>query len=128
MPNSERVPQVFIVERLYQVRSALRLMLVDLQMKVVGEAADWAEALALAPASGANLLVVHWGLLPEAPSSALADMHRACPGLRIVVLSGQPGLGQGTLSAGADVFISKAEAPNRFAEQLRAAANGEPLS
>jgi DNA-binding NarL/FixJ family response regulator len=128
MINSDRIRQVFITERLYQVRSALRLMVVDLHMQVVGEAADWAEALALAPKSHADMLLVHWGLLPEATGSALADFRRACPDMRVVVISGQPTARQAALTAGANAFISKAEAPDRFAEQLLAAANGQGSS
>ena len=121
MTNSNHIPQVFITERLYQVRSALRLMVNDLHMQVVGEAADWAEALTLAPRTRADMLLVHWALLPAAARSALAEFRLACPDIRIVVISGQPVARQAALEAGADVFISKAEAPNRFAEQLRAA-------
>jgi DNA-binding NarL/FixJ family response regulator len=124
MANSGHIPQVFISERLYQVRSALRLMANDLHMQVVGEAADWAEALALAPATHADMLLVHWGLLPKAAESALTEFRAACPDIRIVVISGQPIARQAALQAGADVFISKAEAPDRFAEQLRAAGDG----
>lgn len=123
MPNMKST-QVFVSETELQVRSALRLMLADLHMQVVGEAADWAATLAQAPATHADMMLVHWGLLPEAAGPALAELRLACPGIRVVVLSGQTGARTAALKAGADAFISKGEAPDRVADQLRAAANG----
>ena len=44
---------------------AFRLMLQDLNMQVVGEAADWPTALALAPATRPDMVVVDWGLVAD---------------------------------------------------------------
>ena len=104
------------------VRSALRLLLLDLQMQVVGEAEDWPTALAQAPATHPDMLVVHWGLLPVEAGAALAELRVACPVVRVVVLSGQLDVRQAALSARVDAFISIGEAPDRVAERLRATA------
>ena len=114
--------RVYLADNQLKVRSALRLLLLDLNMQVVGEAADWPIALAQAAVAHPDMLVVHWGLLPEGAGAALAELCRACPAVRIVVLSGQLGARQTALSAGADAFISKSDAPERVAELLRAAA------
>lgn len=116
------MPRVFLVDGQSAVRSALRLLLLDLNMQVVGEAADWSTALAQAPATHPDMLVVHWGLLPPEAGAALAELRVACPVVRVVVLSGQLGVRQAALSAGVDAFISIGEAPDRVAERLRAAA------
>jgi DNA-binding NarL/FixJ family response regulator len=122
------MPRVFVSESQGEVRSALRLMLVDLQMQVVGEAATWAATLALIAATHAQIMLVHWGLLPEAAGPALAALRVICPGLCIIVLSGQPWVRQAALKAGANAFISKGEAPDRVAQQLLAAARGAGIS
>ena len=92
-------------------------------MEVVGEAADWYTALAQAPVSRADMLVVDWELLPNAPTAALGELRRACPAaLVIVLISHLDARHQAALSAGADAFISKGEMPDRVSERLRAVA------
>ena len=114
--------RVYLADAQPAERSALRLLLLDLNMQVVGEAADWSTALAQAPAARPDMLVVHWGLLPPEAGAALAELRVACPAVRVVVLSGQLDVRQAALSAGVDAFISIGEAPDRVAERLRAAA------
>jgi len=115
------MPRVFLVDGQSAVRSALRLLLLGLNMQVVGEAADWSTTLAQAPATHPDMLVVHWGLLPTGAGAALAELRVACPAVRVVVLSSQLGVRQAALAAGVDAFISIGEAPDRVAERLRAA-------
>jgi DNA-binding NarL/FixJ family response regulator len=47
------------------VRAALRLLLLDLDMGVVGEAADWSTTLALASETWPDMLLVDWELVPR---------------------------------------------------------------
>ena len=56
--------RVFIADGKPEERSALRLLLQDLKMEVVGEAADWTTTLANAPTTPLNMLLVDWDLLP----------------------------------------------------------------
>jgi DNA-binding NarL/FixJ family response regulator len=115
--------RVFLADALIEERSALRLMLLDLNMEIAGEAGNWAITLAQAPVSRADMLLVDWGLLPSAPSSALEELRQACPAaLVIVLISHLDARQQAALSVGADAFISKGEAPERVAERLRAVA------
>ena len=115
--------RVFLADALIEERSALRLMLLDLNMEVAGEAGDWPITLAQAPVSRADILLVEWDLLPSAPNSALEELRQACPAaLVIVLISHLDARQQAALSAGADAFISKGEAPERVAERLRAVA------
>ena len=109
-------------------RSALRLLLQDLGMEIIGEAADWPTTVAHVPASGSDVLVVDWDVLPRAPSGALDALRRACPAaLVIVLISHLDARQQAALSAGADVFISKGETPERVAEHLRTVAARVPV-
>jgi DNA-binding NarL/FixJ family response regulator len=130
--------RVYLADAQTEERSALRLMLLDLNLQVVGEAADWPTALAEAPATRPDMLVVDWDLIargssaahsrpsasPEGTSGqALTELRLACPtALVIVLVSHLDARQQAALSAGADAFISKSEMPDRVAERLRAAA------
>ncbi len=115
--------RVYIADGLTEERSALRLMLLDLHMDVVGEADDWSTALEQAPLKRTDMLLIDWNLLPNSPTAALEELRRACPAaLVIVLISHLDARQQAALSAGADAFISKGETPEGVAERLRAVA------
>ena len=116
--------RVFVADALDKERSALRLVLLDLGMIVVGEAADWPTTLTQAPKTDLNMLLVDWDMLPtDLGIQSLSKLRQACPNAIVVVLiSHLDALHQAAISAGADAFISKAETPERVAERLRAAA------
>lgn len=108
-------------------------MLLDLNLQVVGEAADWPTALAKAPATHPDMVVVDWDLVAKGSGAArstnsgqaLAELRMVCPtAIVIVLISHLDARQQAALSAGADAFISKGEMPDRVAERLRAAAGG----
>jgi DNA-binding NarL/FixJ family response regulator len=121
--------RVYLADSQPEERSALRLLLLDLDMEVVGEAADWATALAQAPVSRTDMLLVDWDLLPSAPTAALEKLRQACPAaLVIILISHLDARQQAALSAGADAFISKGEMPERVAERLRAVAASVPAT
>jgi DNA-binding NarL/FixJ family response regulator len=116
--------RVYVSDAKPEERSALRLLLLDLKMEVVGEASDWFTTLVEVPVSRIDMLLVDWDLLPKnAPNIALDGLRKACPAALIVVLiSHLEARQQAALSAGADAFISKGETPERVAERLQAVA------
>lgn len=115
--------RVYVADAKPEERSALRLLLLDLNMEVVGEAADWETTLAQAPVSRTDMLLIDWELLPNSPTTALDKLRRACPAaLVIVLISHLDARQQAALSAGADAFISKGETPERLSERLRTVA------
>ena len=116
--------RVYLADAKPEERSALRLLLLDMNMEVVGEAGDWSTTLANAPATRLDMLLVDWDLLPpELGVQALAELRLACPNAIVVVLiSHLDARQQAALSAGADAFISKGETPERVADRLRLAA------
>ena len=120
---------VYLADAQFEERTALRLVLVDLNMEVVGEAADWPTTLAQAPATKLDMLLVDWDLLPiDLGVQSLAELRLACPNAIVVVLiSHLDARHQAALSAGADAFISKGETPERVADRLRAAAESVRL-
>jgi DNA-binding NarL/FixJ family response regulator len=117
--------RVYLADARPEERSALRLVLLDLKMEVIGEAANWATTLAEAPTRQTDILLVDWELLPDSSGGALADLRKACPAALVVVLiSHLDARAQAALSAGADAFISKTETPERLADHLRTVAAG----
>ena len=120
--------RVYLADPLTDERSALRLILLDLNMEIAGEAADWPTTLAQAPISRTDILLVDWSLLPNEPGTALEELRGACPAaLVIVLISHLDARQQAALSAGADAFISKGETPERVAEHLRTLAANVPI-
>ncbi len=94
-------------------------------MQVVGEAADWPNALALAPDTRPDLVVVDWDLVADESGAALPKLREACPAAVVIVLiSHLDPRHQAALSAGADTFISKGETSEQVAERLRDAVAG----
>jgi DNA-binding NarL/FixJ family response regulator len=115
--------RVYVADAKPEELSALRLLLLDLKMDVVGEGTDWATTLAQAPVSRTEMLLIDWDLLPNSPTAALDELRTACPAaLVIVLISHLDARQQAALSSGADAFISKGETPDRVAERLRAVA------
>jgi DNA-binding NarL/FixJ family response regulator len=121
--------RVYVADALTEERSALRLVLQDLNLEVVGEAADWTTTLAQAPISRTDMLLIDWGLLPRTtPRAALEELRKACPAaLVIILISHLDARQQAALSSGADAFISKGETPERVAERLRTVAASVPI-
>lgn len=117
--------RVYLADAISEERSALRLMLIDLEMEIVGEGMNWSTTLAEAPSLRADLLVIDWELLPDSPIEAIRILRSSCPAaLVIVLISHLDPRHQAALSAGADEFISKTELPERMASRLRDVAAG----
>ena len=112
--------RVFLADAQSDERLAFRLILQDLKMKVVGEAADWPTVLTQAPATNPDMLMVDWGLVATGSCADLTDLRMACPAaLVIVLISHLDAREQAALSAGADAFISKGETSEQVIERLR---------
>lgn len=115
--------RVYLADQRAEDRAALKSLLRDVNLFVIGEAADWATVSAEAPRSRADMLVLDWDLLPDGPASSLTDLRAACPAKIVIVLTSRnQSRRQAEHSSGADSFISKGETPDRVASGLRAAA------
>ena len=115
--------RVYLADAKDRERSALRLLILDMKMEIVGEAADWGTLFVQVPVTRADMLVVDWDLLPVSPDIGLIELRKVCPGTLVIVLvSHWDARQQAALSAGADAFISKNETPERVEERLRFAA------
>ena len=117
---NESMKRVYLADSQSDERLAFRLILQDLKMQVVGEAADWPTALAQAPATRPDMLMVDWGLVAAGSGGDLAELRQACPAAVVIVLvSHLSAREQAAFSAGADVFINKGETSDRVADRLR---------
>lgn len=115
--------RVYLADSRPEDRSALRYLLQDLNLNVVGESGDWITTLAQAPVCRISMLVVDWEILPVAPIEAIEELRAACLGpLTIVLISHLEVRQQAALSAGADAFISKSETSDRVIDRLRSIA------
>jgi DNA-binding NarL/FixJ family response regulator len=119
--------RVFLADSQADVRSALRLLLQDINMEVVGEAADWPTTMTQASKANPGMLLIEWDLIPI--DSSLLELRATCPAAVVIVLiSHLDARHQAALSAGADSFISKGDTPDRVAERLRVAASNGRFS
>jgi DNA-binding NarL/FixJ family response regulator len=116
--------RVFVADGNREERLAFRLLLIDMKMEVVGEAADWTATLANAPSSRLDMLLIDWNLLPRSiPNTALDALRKVCPAAMVIVLiSPLDARQQAAILSGADVFISKNQLPERVAERLQSIA------
>lgn len=71
--------RVYLADAISKERSALRLMLLDLNMEIAGEADNWSTALAETPICHTDILIVDWELLPGPSKASLDKVRRACP-------------------------------------------------
>ena len=119
--------RVYLADSQSDERLAFRLLLEDLKMQVVGEAADWPTALAQAPTTNPDMLMVDWALVADGSGADLTELRMACPAaVMIVLISHLNAREQAALSAGADAFISKGETSDLVAERLRDAVASIP--
>ncbi len=128
LEQDESMTRVFLGDPHPQERNALRLLLQDLDMEVVGEASSWAAVHAGVRAVQPDMLLLDLSLLPAASDPALAKLRSACPTASLVILmSHADSRQQARLAHLADAFISKDDPPERVAERLRlAAAKNKP--
>ena len=112
---------VYLADAILEERSAFRLLMQEMQMEVVGEAADWTTTLLQAPLHRyMDMLVVDRGLLPDSTCLALDTYRRVCPAVLVILLVSQLEASQPVaLCCGADEFISKGETAERVIERLR---------
>ena len=109
----------YLADAMFEERSALRLLLLDLDMEIAGEADNWSTALAEAPICHTDLLIVETELLSGSSNILLDEIRSACPKALIIILIGRlEARQQAALSADADLFTSKSETPERVAEHL----------
>lgn len=101
------------------VRTALKMFLEQLDnFKVAGVAGELTGLLVLGQAYHPEVALVDWGLLGPSPEVGLSAFLRISPLTKIVVMSGNPDIGNKAISAGASSFVFKAEPPERLLQVI----------
>ncbi len=112
--------RILIADDQPQVRFALRVAL-ELQSgpKTVSEVADGRDLLVEARCFCPDMLLLDLEL-PGLPASDLVrELRQLSQGLKLIVLSEKSELAQTALAIGADIFVSKADSPDRLLAAIR---------
>jgi DNA-binding NarL/FixJ family response regulator len=111
----DKATRVLIADDRRHVRSAIRLLLRQQpHVTVVGEAVNTEQALELAAGQRPDLVLLDWELPGQNDAPALETLRTVWPGLAVIALSGRPEARRAALGAGADVFVSKGDPPERL--------------
>ena len=103
-----------------KVRLGLRLLLEQEEWaNVVGEASGARSLVDQVEAAQPDLVLLDWSLHHSENPHLLPALRSCCPGLAVVILSGQPEAEQEALDAGADAFVSKADPPEQLLAAIR---------
>jgi DNA-binding NarL/FixJ family response regulator len=112
--------RVLVVDAHPDVRWALRTAIrEEAGLTVAGEVAHAEDLLEEARALRPDVILLEWEL-PDTPGEELlASLGSLDLGCRVIVLGGQPEVKEAALAAGADDFVSKADAPEPLLRALR---------
>ncbi len=116
--------RVLLADDQTEVRSALRLLLEQLELCIAGEVADRAMLPAAVEALEPDLVLLDWELgarRGEAPAGRemIRELRARQPQVAIIALSSHPEVRAAALAAGADGFVSKGDAPDALLAALR---------
>ena len=103
-----------------RVRFGLRLLLEQQPgWRVAGEAQDVQMLLEQVSSGCPHLVLLDWELPGMQAEELITHVRQACPNLRIVFMSGKDELRQKALQAGADVFVYKADPPEKLLRLIK---------
>jgi DNA-binding NarL/FixJ family response regulator len=112
--------RILLADDQERVRYGLRTLLrQQLGWKVIGEAENVKDLLALVEVLDADLVLLDWNL-PDMPGEkVLFSVRRMCPEIPVIVLSGQIEVKNAALEAGAHAFFSKTISPDQLVETIQ---------
>ena len=112
--------RILIGDAQSRVRFGLRVLLEEQAgWRVVAEAADTAALLKLVRDGCPDVVLVDWDLPGLPAEQTLAALRRACPTVRVVLMSSNDDLRQRARQSGADLFVYKADPPDRLLHLIR---------
>jgi DNA-binding NarL/FixJ family response regulator len=112
--------RILLADDQERVRYALRALLRQQPgWKVIGEAENTKDLLALAAVLDTDLVLLDWNL-PDMPGEkVLFSLRRIDKDLSVIVLSGQIEVKSAALKAGANAFLSKVNPPDQLVETIQ---------
>ncbi len=121
--------RVVIADDHHLFREGLRGMLQEAGMDVVGEASDGADAVALAQELEPDVVVLDLNMPGTSGLQALRQVARTCPNIQTIVLtvSADDADVLEALAQGACGYLLKDTHPQRLAEGIRQAAEGQVM-
>ncbi|MGA5796628.1 response regulator transcription factor [Streptomyces cellulosae] len=120
--------RVLLAEDQAMVREALAALLgLEPDIEVVAQVARGDEVLAAARAHAVDVALLDIEMPGATGIEAAAELHRALPDLKLVVLTtfGRPGYLRGAMESGADAFLVKDAPAAQLADALRRVLAGE---
>ena len=127
--GSTKVLRVLLADDTAMIRTLLRRVLeVDGSFEVAGEAANGAEAVAMAAEHQPDVLLLDLAMPVMDGLQAIPEIRRCSPLTRIVVLSafGASEMEARAVRAGALAYLAKGSRPDEILATLRAVAQSEP--
>ena len=112
--------RILLADDQERVRYALRALLRQQpEWKVIGEAENAKDLLALATVLGPDLVLLDWNL-PDMPGEqVLGSLRKMCQDIPVIVLSGQIEVKSAALEADANAFFSKTHSPYQLVETIQ---------
>lgn len=112
--------RILLADDQERVRYGLRALLRQQPgWKVIGEAENAKQLLALVSVLDPDLILLDWNLTNMSGETVLFSLHNMCQNLPVIVLSGQIEVKSKALNAGANAFISKANSPDQLVEAIQ---------
>lgn len=127
MPADQEQITIVLADDHNVIRAGLRSMLeVEVDLRVIGEAADASSAAKLATDRRPQVLVLDLQMPGAEPRRDIPRLRETVPGTAIVVLTMQndPRAARDLLRAGAAAYVLKQAAERQLADAIRIAANG----
>jgi DNA-binding NarL/FixJ family response regulator len=113
--------QILVADNQTQVRFGLNVLLEhQTGIEIVGEAVNARDLLAQSKRTCPDLILLDWKLPKMRAAELFTKLRKLCPGVHVIVLSGQPEARQAALDAGADDFVGKYELPEKLLAAIKA--------
>ena len=112
--------RILLADGQERVRYGLRVLLRQQpRWKVIGEAENARDLLALAEVLEPDLVLLDWGLPDMESQAVLASLRGIRPFLPVIVISGQSEAKKAAIEAGANAFSSKTNPPAQLIETIQ---------
>lgn len=111
---------ILVADKRSRTRFALRLLIEQATgHTIVAEVADAESLTTKIRETLPDLVLLEWELSQEKNGKLISSLKEDHPQMKVVVLSGQPKWRKAALNAGADVFVSKGDPPDRLIMVLK---------
>lgn len=112
--------RILLADDQERVRYALRALLRQQPgFKVIGEAENARELLALVEVLEPDLVLLDWNLPDMTGENVMLSLRNTNKDLSVIVISGQIEVKKAAFEAGAIAFFSKANPPDRLVDAIR---------